>query len=131
MIDILAKLCYKLNIMGVNVRVPCHDCGINLDLTIDQLSVIVDRSSRLESQYRFQCSVTGKFMVQLARPEVVDILELYECPIVEYDSTIPHGDIVAGEEISRKLGKITDDEEINFGLVGPEQLAEAVQTELT
>ena len=111
------------------VLTTCRDCG-DVKLSPRDVIVLADLSDQQANFYRFICPIDRHILVKEAEPRIIDLLLAFGCELTVFESEVNRDELDSRYRISERLGAITLDEQINFGLVNPTELATFIQEEL-
>ena len=110
------------------VNLDCPEHGM-FHVGSSEIKLRGDKSGKFGYNYQFVCPEDEGHVVDKPIPDLIAVLLSQYVEIDYYDSRVLGGDLVEHKQIGAALGEIGLDEEIDFGIIPPEQVMTILEQE--
>lgn len=108
-----------------SVNVNCSSCERGKhNIKATDLTLIIDSAERYATRYRFTCPENEVAVIKRCPESKLGALANLDTLTVVFCSDIPQSDVDNWHRIVAQNGEVTDDEEIDFGLLTIDQFNE-------
>ncbi len=113
------------------IRASCDNHADQVEMSPEEVKVVVDLDGRFKDIYRFMCPLDGCLVIKDSEPRITELLvEHSGCQKLEY-----HSDVSTHVEEHRQIG-VSDNPDlydlaIDFGLLSEKELPQIIEDELS